>query len=149
METVQALLLAGLTQLQWGPVLTRSDPGLSFAVTSDLSGPGSPPALLPGFRNAPPWGPERANQNEEEPQRAVGDWRRGERGNINNKLKKCIVWRFWLPEQLGCEYLALKLCNFYLYLMKSYVAKKLPSCISKLHNSEDSVVHVFRSQIYN
>lgn len=86
METVQALLLAGLTQLQWRPVLTRSDPGSSFAVTSDLSGPGSPPALLPGFRNAPPWGPERANQNEEEPQRAVGDWRRGETGNINNKF---------------------------------------------------------------
>ncbi|KAM7394587.1 hypothetical protein PAMP_021378 [Pampus punctatissimus] len=50
---------------------------VEVGVTFDLSGPGSPPALLPGFRNAPPWGPERANQNEEEPQRAVGDWRRG------------------------------------------------------------------------
>lgn len=54
-------------------------------MTFDLSGPGSPPALLPGFRNAPPWGPERANQNEEEPQRAVCDWRRGEKENINNQ----------------------------------------------------------------
>lgn len=53
-------------------------PRFGLAVTFDLSGPGSPPALLPGFRNAPPWGPERANQDEEEPQRAVGDWRRGE-----------------------------------------------------------------------
>lgn len=58
-------------------------PRFDLAVTSDLSGPGSPPALLPGFGNAPPWGPERPNQNEEEPQRAVCDWRRGE--NINNQ----------------------------------------------------------------
>ncbi|KAI3352515.1 hypothetical protein L3Q82_005462 [Scortum barcoo] len=47
-----------------------------LTVTFDLSGPGSPPALLPGFRKSPPWGPERANQDEEEPQRAVCDWRR-------------------------------------------------------------------------
>ena len=60
-------------------------PRFDLAVTFDLSGPGSPPALLPGFRNAPPWGPERANQNEEEPQRAVCDWRRGEKENINNQ----------------------------------------------------------------
>lgn len=77
-----------LRQRQWGPVVTRSDPSLTFAVTFDLSGPGSPPALLPGFGNAPPWGPERANQNEEEPQRAVGDWRRGEMENVNNKIKR-------------------------------------------------------------
>lgn len=64
-------------------------------MTSDLSGPGSPPALLPGFRNTPPWGPERANQNEEEPQRAVDDWRRGETENINNAFKKCFRRNFF------------------------------------------------------
>lgn len=82
---------------EWGGWLAESAPmgagcdpvwpRFDLAVTSDLSGPGSPPALLPGFRNAPPWGPERANQNEEEPQRAVGDWRRGEEEDLNNQGK--------------------------------------------------------------
>lgn len=82
-------------QLEWGGWLEESAPmgagcdpvwpRFDLAVTFDFSGPGSPPALLPGFGNAPPWGPERANQNEEEPQCAVGDWRRGK--NINSQGK--------------------------------------------------------------